>query len=164
MLLLVLGGVGLFLVLKDDEPTTVATTQTIEQTTETSETEESSEETTEESTESTEENESDLINEGSPDAGAAFLDLVAAGDYPTAFGMLAEGLRSDYTDAQAFADDFFSVVGGTSITSSTLSEAFGHGDHDDLVFDLETDSGPSGVLLAVIEEGGELKVFDFASS
>ena len=90
MLLLVLGGVGLFLVLKDDEPTTVATTQTIEQTTETSETEESSEETTEESTESTEENENDLINEGSPDAGAAFLDLVAAGDYPTAFGMLAE--------------------------------------------------------------------------
>lgn len=164
VMLLVLGGLGLFLLLNDDEPTPVAITQTTEQTTQTSATEETTEESTEESTESTEETSDDLVFDGSPDAAAAFLDLMASGDYPTAFGMLTEDVRADYTDAQDFADDFFDTIEATAISSSTLADAYGHGNHDDIIFDLATDSGTNAVLLAVTEEAGVLKVFDFETA
>jgi len=164
VLLLVLGGLGLFLVLRDDEPTPVANTQTAEQTTQSSESEESTEESTEDSTESTEETSEDLVFEGSPDLAADFLDAMANGDYPTAFSLLTEDFRADYSDAQAFADDFFTTIEATAVTSSSLREAFGHGDHDDVIFDLETDSGPGGVLLAVTEAAGTLGIFLFETA
>ena len=168
VLLLVLGGLGLFLSLKDDAPSTVATTQTTEQTTQTSETadsaEESTEESTEDSTESTEEISDELVDADSPDLATAFVQQMASGDYQSAFATLTADFQTEYADAQAFATDFFSVIGATVITSWTVSDAFGHeGDHDDIVFDLETDTGSAGVLLAVIEEAGELRVFDFVS-
>ena len=40
-----------------------------------------------------------------------------------------------------------------------MATSFGHGSHDDIVLDLETDTGSSEVLLAVIEQDGVLKVF-----
>ncbi len=38
----------------------------------------------------------------------------------------------------------------------------GTGEHDDIILDVQTDSGSTTLLLAVTEEAGALKVFDFS--
>lgn len=88
---------------------------------------------------------------------------MASGDYPAAFARLTEDLRAGYADAQAFADDFFATIDATTISSASLADAFGHGDHDDVIFDLETGSGPTGVLLALTDVSGTLEIFLFES-
>jgi len=138
--------------------TTSATTSQTEETTA-----EGTEESTEESTESTEETSEELIGPGSPDLALAFVQQIASGDFESAFASLEPDFQAEYVDARSLATDFFETIGATSISSSTVSDAFGHGSHDDVVVDLETDTGSSEVLLAVIEEDGVLKVFDFVS-
>jgi ABC-type glycerol-3-phosphate transport system substrate-binding protein len=166
VLLLTLGGLGLFLALNDDDPTPVATTLTTQQTLPTSETEdtteESTEETTEETTESAEETSQELNFAESPQAAQALVDLMAAGDYPGAYATLTPDLQADFTDPQAFADELFQTLGATALTSATVTDAYGHGEHDDIILDVQTDSGSTTLLLAVTEEAGALKVFDFS--
>lgn len=168
VVLLLAGGAGLFFLLGDDDATpiagTTATTLTgVTSSTEPTETTESTE-TTEETTESTEETSDELIDPGSPAAAEALLNELAAGNFQGAFDLLAADLQAEVSDAQGFADAFFAEIDATTISSVELDDAFGHGDHDDIVFDLETDNGTRGVLLAVVEEGGELRIFDFVDA
>lgn len=88
---MVAGGVGLFFLLKGDEPTPVATSPTTQSTSETS----STEQTTEESTEETEETGDELVFDDSPDIAEDFLALMAAGDSPAAYGLLTESVQLD---------------------------------------------------------------------
>lgn len=52
----------------------------------------------------------------------------------------------------------------TEETTIHRRDPYGHNGHDDIVFDLETDTGSAGVLVAVVEEEGVLKVFDYAGN
>jgi len=162
VLLLGLGALGLFLVLNDDEPTPVATTLTTQQTLPTSETEETTEESTEETTESTEETSEELNFAESPETAQALIDLMAAGDYAGGYATLTPDLQAEFADPQAFADELFRTLGATAISSAAVSDAYGHGNHDDIILDVQTDTGSTELLLAVTEEAGALKVFDFS--
>jgi len=134
--------------------TTATTTQTTE----------STEESTEETTESTDETSDELIDPGSPDVAMAFVQQMADGAFQTALDSLETGFQAEFPDAQSLATDFFETIGATTLASFTVTRAYGHNGHDDIVFDLETDTGSAGVLVAVVEEEGVLKVFDYAGN
>ncbi|CAN5373329.1 hypothetical protein BH24ACT9_BH24ACT9_07850 [soil metagenome] len=160
VVLLVAGGIGLFFGLKDDDPIPIAATLTTEQTTQTSETEVSTEPSTEESTEET--SESDELNfPDSPQTGEDFLTALSAQDYQAAFDLLTPSLQEEAQTPQAVADELFAQIGTTSVGDAEVIDAFGHGGHDDVILEVETDSGSVEVLLAIQEYTGALKIFTY---
>ncbi|MDQ3716303.1 MAG: hypothetical protein M3381_09875 [Actinomycetota bacterium] len=89
------------------------------------------------------------------------IDLMAAGDYAGGYATLTPDLQAEFADPQAFADELFRTLAATAITSAAVSDAYGHG-NDDIILDVQTDAGSTELLLAVAEEAGALKVFDFS--
>lgn len=161
VVLLIAGGLGLFLALNKDDPTPIATSITAPTTqdTETADTEPPTEDTG--SPTDTEPN--------FPDSGAAatsFLHWMIVGDYETAHSALCEDGRdaSDgdgFADGQALADDFFGFLQASSVTSSETTDVYldpDDPDRDVVEVSLATDVGQVPLVISILEEGGDLTI------
>jgi hypothetical protein len=176
VLLLVAGGVGLYFLLKDDEPTPVASTtsQSTEPTEDTSSPTEDTEDT-ETPTEDTDTDSPSGDEPNFPDSVAvadAFLELMIDGDYPTALTKLCTDGQdpSDgdgFADGQALAADFFATLGATTVTGG-LSVAIepSDTDRDVVTYELDTDVGVVTLDVQVFEEvvGAELTICGYQTA
>lgn len=168
VVLLIAGGVGLFFVLNDDDPTPVASTtspQTTESTTDT-------ETPTEDTGSTTEDTDTDSPGDDQPnftdseEFAVTFVESMVDGDYVTAHASLCEDGRdaSDgdgFADGQALADDFFEFIGATTITGGQTTDVYPDPDESDrdlVEVDLETDVGDVALVLSVLEEDSELTI------
>lgn len=150
VVVLIAAGLGFFLVLNDDQPTPTASTSSqpgsgtadTRQSAGSSEPEGEPSEPDEGRPEGTDANGNPLTFAGSPETAGAFLDLMTAQDYDSAYALLTENLRNQYPDALTFADEFLAEVGASAITSWEMSAAYAGDDHDEISF-LDTDGGNS---------------------
>jgi hypothetical protein len=160
VVLLVAGGVGLFFLLNDDDPTPVA--QTTAQTTESTEDTGDPTEDTSGPTEDTDD--TDAPGGSGPNfddsvaVADAFIELMIDGDYDTAFTTLCSDGQdpSDgdgFADGQALAADFFDALGATTVTGGrSVDIEPSDTDRDIVTYDLETDVGTVGLEVDVFEE------------
>jgi len=161
VLLLVAGGVGLYFLLKDDEPTPVATT--------TSQSTEPTEDTSSptEDTEPTEETDIERpTGDGTNFAvseliAITFVDLMAEGEYESALLTLCDGGQERFPDGQALADDFFGFLGAQTVTGNQTTDV--HIDPDDadrdiVELDIETEVGIVPMAVSIFEENGNLTI------
>ncbi|MDQ3714573.1 MAG: hypothetical protein M3381_00740 [Actinomycetota bacterium] len=174
IVLLIVGGVGLFFALDDGAPTPVATTTSPALTSEDTDTPtEDTETPTEDTDTDTDTPSGDDPNFAESEVVAAdFVQLMIDGDYDTALSALCEDGRdpSDgdgFADGQALADDFFTEIGATTITDGQLVgvASSGDSDRDVVTFDLETEVGTVGFEVQVLEEviGADLTICGYDS-
>lgn len=105
----------------------------------------------------------------SEEVATSFVELMAGGDYDTAHASLCENARDDsdgygFADGQALADDFFAVIGATTVTDAQVVDAHAYPyftDRDVVEFDLETDSGNVRLILLILEEDGALTICQY---
>ncbi len=173
VVLLIVGGVGLFFALDDDDPTPIATTSS-----QPAQTSADTDTTTEDTETPTEDTDTDSPSGDDPNfaesevVAADFVQSMIGGDYDAALGALCEDGRdpSDgdgFADGQSLADDFFTEIGATTITDGQLVSVTSSGDSDrDVVtFDLETEVGTVGFEVQVLEEeiGADLTICGYDS-
>lgn len=177
VLLLVAGGIGLFFILSGDEdPSTVASTTSVQATETTEETTEESEQS-EESEESEQSRETEMTTQDSeePDSGGSgqnfpasqdialdFVNALVGGDFVGAHSLLCAGGQAA-VDPQGLADDFFVTLGSTTILGGGISGVAPDGVDDVVSFDIETDVGVVFLDVLVIEESGILTICGFAT-
>jgi len=168
VVLLIAGGVGLFFVLNDDDPTPVASTTAVQPTESTADTDSSTEDTDSR----TEDTDTDSPSGDEPnfadsdEFALTFVELMVDGDYDTALLALCEDGR-DASDGDGFADgpalaaDFFTELGATTITDGRSTDVYPNPDESDrdvVEFDLETDVGDVQLAVSVLEESGNLTI------
>jgi len=160
VLLLVAGGVGLFLLLNDDDPTPIATSTS----TSTSQTSESTEDTDSPTEDTDTGSPSGDPNFAESEAVAVvFIELMIAGEYDTARSSLCEDGQDMFADGQALADDFLSFLGPgvAAITDGEATDVYADPDQPDrdlVEFDLVTNTGNEALAVSIFEESGNLTI------
>lgn len=173
VVLLVAAGIGVFFLLKEDDPTREAASSSQDAAASSQESSASSQPTAApSSTTSTEETEPSseesapseipgLVFQDSPEVAGAFVDEMFFGELAIAFTATTESLRGQYPGPQELANAFFTEVDANALIVSEFVYAGGANGSDEVAFYLDTDVGGRYVSVVITEEAGVLKVCRF---
>lgn len=159
VVLLVAAGVGVFFLLKEDQPTQPGESVSRDRSNSPVSRPTGGTEATPEESDISED--SLLLFAGSPDVARMFLELMLAQDYEPAFLMLTIPLQSELVDAQGLADRF-AETGATPGGFANFETAAASEGADRIDFSVIADDvAPAYVGIGIVEEDSELKVSEF---